>query len=230
MDLGQRFHRLVQQTFLGIPLESISASINDPELTAWWNQFLEHTPVNSLPLKRYPEYILQETFRDYRLTAKFDLIAIEPGGQGVILDWKTSVRKPSRAYLSHRMQTRVYPYLLAKAGDILNDGSPLEPSNLQMIYWFTADPEKPEFFSYSSSQFDEDQNTIQALMDEILSLEEENFNPTQDERHCRFCVYRSYCDRGVTAGDLSQLEDDDLLSDDLSGFELDFDQVGEIAF
>ena len=47
-----------------------------------------------------------------------------------------------------------------------------------------------------------------------------------DERLCRFCNYRSLCERGVEAGFLADLKDD-LEMDDL---EIDLEQIAEIEF
>ena len=44
---------------------------------------------------------------------------------------------------------------------------------------------------------------------------------------CRFCTYRSLCERG-RAGPLDLLDIEDELEDE--DFELDFDQIAEIEF
>ena len=59
----------------------------------------------------------------------------------------------------------------------------------------------------------------------------DDFPLTSDERRCKFCVYRSLCNRGVAAGSLEDWpglteEAPDLTLD--TG--LDFDQIAEIEF
>ena len=50
---------------------------------------------------------------------------------------------------------------------------------------------------------------------------------TSNEGRCRFCTYRSLCDRGVLPGHLSEFDADQAL--DLSlGFE--FEEIEEIAY
>jgi hypothetical protein len=56
-----------------------------------------------------------------------------------------------------------------------------------------------------------------------------DFPLADDERMCRFCAYRSLNDRGVEAGSLSEW-DEDYDEPDLSDFNLDVDQIGEIEF
>jgi hypothetical protein len=50
-----------------------------------------------------------------------------------------------------------------------------------------------------------------------------------DEKACLFCVYRSLCGRGGKAGDWN-LIDEDFDQDLPLSIDLDFDQIGEIAF
>ena len=47
------------------------------------------------------------------------------------------------------------------------------------------------------------------------------FSLTADEKRCAYCTYRSLCNRGVSAGSLSDLWDE---SDDEVGLSLDFEQ------
>jgi hypothetical protein len=98
-----------------------------------------------------------------------------------------------------------------------------------MIYWFTDFPEQPARFPYSQRQFDEDQTYLTRLIDEIKTIGDEDAPLTEDERRCRFCVYRSFCNRGIAAGPLSELEDLDEVEVAFE-FELDFDQVEEIEY
>ena len=66
--------------------------------------------------------------KTYRLTAHFDLIAVETD-RAVIVDWKTEQRLPTREQLLKRMQTRVYRYVLTVAQQ-------RPPGTVSMIYWF----------------------------------------------------------------------------------------------
>jgi hypothetical protein len=50
---------------------------------------------------------------------------------------------------------------------------------------------------------------------------------TEDRQKCLFCTYRSYCERGIRAGDVEQAEAE-IEAEDL--FDVNFEQIGEIAF
>jgi len=236
---GVAFHRLVHQHLLGIPRERLSLTVTNEDLRRWWQNYLDKGPAD-LPASRYPEVVLSAPVSGYRLVAKYDLIAVdsgrpadlaEPSGQGlsraVIVDWKTSLRRPSREWLGHRLQTRVYPYVLMCAGAHLNDGQPLEPKQVEMLYWFANFPTQPEHFAYDASQHEADRAYLASLIEEIESLEDEDFALTTDERHCRFCTYRSFCRRGVRAGMFGEAEDESEWDVDLG---LEFEQIAEIEY
>ena len=227
LDQGSRFHQLVHQHTLGIPLEQLSKMAQDPDLQRWWENYLHIAPFNSLPVQRLPEYTLTSSFVNYRLIAKYDLVAIEPGRQAVIMDWKTSVRKPSRSRLKERLQTRLYPFLLVEAGDHLNGGQPIQPEQVEMIYWFTDFPDEPEHFVYSQGEHQSNRAFLLQLIKEIQVLKEGQFLYTPFEKRCLFCNYRSLCNRGVQAGDWQKQEDEAEPSAENS-LEIDFYQIGEI--
>ncbi|PKO23239.1 MAG: PD-(D/E)XK nuclease family protein [Chloroflexi bacterium HGW-Chloroflexi-1] len=243
---GQAFHRLIHQHLLGLPAERLSrmvtASAADAEgsgeagrLSAWWADYLRAGPVD-LPPARHPEITLSAAVSGHRLLAKYDLIAVEPGGRAAVVDWKTSRNRPKRAWLSARLQTRVYRYLLVRAGAHLNGGGPIDPEAVTMIYWFANHPDDPETFPYDATQYRADGEYLAALIAEIASLADD-FPLTGDARRCRFCPYRSLCDRGIEAGALAPEEG----ADDAVGWAepeaeaaldttFDFEQIAEIAF
>ena len=129
--------------------------------------------------------------------------------------------------MSARLQTKVYPYVLAKGGTQLT-GAAIDPEKIEMRYWYVNRPELPEVFAYSKKQIQADEKTIQDLITEICSLGEiDDFPLTENPRHCRFCVYRSLCDRGEAAGELVE---DDFEAATIEDFDLDFDTIEEIEF
>ena len=67
----------------------------------------------------------------------------------VIYDWKTSLKKPTRQWMDHRLQTRVYPYLLAQAGNAIIGEQLVNPEQIEMIYWFVEQPKEAHIFTYS---------------------------------------------------------------------------------
>jgi hypothetical protein len=66
------------------------------------------------------------------------------------------------------------------------------------------------------------------LVSEIQAFEPGDFLRTSDHHRCKFCIYRSLCDRGDSAGLLSEF-DDDQDSQGLDDFHIDLDSIEEIA-
>jgi len=50
---------------------------------------------------------------------------------------------------------------------------------------------------------------------------------TPEERACQYCVYRSYCARGVAAGSLTEGDEE---FEPEGEIQIDFDQIAEISF
>ncbi len=224
MQQGMAFHRLAHQHTLGIPEESLSPTVTDPDLRRWWHNYLAHGP-EGLPPSRYPEVMLSAPLGDYRLVAKYDLVAVDAGQRAVIVDWKTSRRRPSRRWLTERLQTKVYPYLLVRAGAHLNGGPSLAPEQVEMVYWFAEYPDEPARFVYDTAQYEDDEAYLTSLVERIANPP---YPRTTDERRCRYCRYRSLCQRGVEAGPFDEMEETE--SDEDFGISLDFEQIAEIEY
>jgi len=230
-QLGLTFHRMVQQHLVGIPEARLTPLATDPDLERWWRNYCVYRPAELLPdTTRYPEITLTAALTERRLLAKYDLIVVQPGLRAVIFDWKTSPKRSKPATLKARLQTRVYRYLLARAGAHLNGGQLLNPTQIEMIYWFAEHPEAPVRLPYDAAQYHDDEGYLAGLIEQILSLDEDAFLPTEDERRCAYCPYRSYCDRGVQAGALG--DDETEAVEDVAELRVgfDFEQIAEIAF
>lgn len=223
MERGSLFHRLVQQYITGIPAELIQNSIADEQLLYWWHNFITHDPLAAVPSPQRAEYTLSVPWQGFRLLAKYDVLAVNAGGRAVIMDWKTSQRRTPRETLMARVQTRLYPLLLA----LRNEGKSA-PEEIFMIYWFAEFPEQPEVMFYNSVHMERDRDYIAGLIDEIQACAARGeFLLTEEQRKCAYCQYRSFCDRGTAAG---LAEDAQESTDEGDGLSLDFEQIGEIAF
>ena len=231
---GEYFHRLVQQHLIGIPAEQIARFANTPNLQRWWESFQNDQDLRGLREvssnadggvpRLYTESTLSAPLGKHRLLAKYDLIAVRDG-KAVIYDWKTYRKRPRNEWLSARMQTRVYRALLVQAGAHLNNSKPFEPEQIEMIYWFADFPEEPARFPYNSALFHRDWDNLLKLSDEVASATA--YPLTEDRQKCLFCTYRSYCERGIRAGDIEQAEAE---RDAEELFDVNFEQIGEIAF
>jgi len=231
---GEYFHRLVQQHLIGIPSEQISKLANSENLQRWWDNYLASPDLRVLKELGglYPEATLSAPLGKFRLLAKYDLIAFE-NGKAIIYDWKTYRKRPRNEWLSARMQTRVYRALLVHAGAHWNNGTPFEPEQVEMTYWFADFPTEPARFAYTSAQYKRDWDMLVKLADEIHPALRQAQDPassyplTDDRQKCAYCPYRSYCQRGIRAGDVDQAEAE-MEAEEL--FDVNFEQIGEIAF
>jgi hypothetical protein len=223
---GADFHRLAHQHSLGLDPGRLAATIHDPILERWWQTYLAFPPPDLPDPVRRAEAVIAVPVAGYRLVAKLDLLAVEPGERVVIVDWKTVLKRPSRATLARRLQTRVYRYLAVEAGADFNGGQRPQPDQVVMVYWFAEDGGAIERFPYDAGQHAADRVYLADLVAEVAAHQDPIWPLTADERQCRFCNYRSLCERGVKAGFLEEL-DEDLESPEL---EIDLEQVAEIEF
>lgn len=228
-ELGHQFHQMIHQSIIGIPESMITRQISDSDLLFWWQQFLLYNPIPELPSRRLPEFTLSASLNHYRILAKYDLLSIDPGKKIIIVDWKTSHKKPSMKNLHNRLQSRLYPFLIVYAGQALQDNIPVKSDQVEMMYWFTNEPEQPIRFIYDQAQYEEDKETITKMISEIINPTGNVFWMTEDEKKCQFCVYRSFCNRGIQAGDWNETEESIETLENMP-IQIDFDQIGEIAF
>lgn len=224
---GARFHKMVQQHLLGVPAEALAASLaDDEELARWWANYLARG-LTDLPAQRLSEITLQTHLAGRRLVAKYDLLALAPGGAAVIVDWKTGARVPSQSSLRGRMQTIVYRYVLAQAGAHLYAGELIAPERIRMDYVYVAAGGERVSFAYSAAQMRDDETLLAEM---IAAIDRADDFPLTDElRRCRFCSYRSLCDRGG-AGRLEEFDFDEYDDGDDEDIALDFDQIAEMEF
>jgi len=233
---GQVFHRLAQQVLIGLPAERLARLANTENLKRWWRNFqtnLIHLTDQNGETNLHPELTLCAPLGAYRLTAKYDLVAIQRNSgetekqesRATIYDWKTNRKRPKNEWMAARMQTRVYRSLLVAAGAHLNGGGAFAPEQIEMVYWYADFPNEPAKFRYDAAQFKRDTSALTKLVGEIASASD--YPPSADDAQCRFCVYRSYCNRGAAAGDWQNSEAEAEAEQTL---DINFEQIGEIAF
>jgi CRISPR/Cas system-associated exonuclease Cas4 (RecB family) len=242
LQLGAQFHRMIQQHLIGLDSEHLSRMTQDADLQRWWQNYLRfaENPKQKLALvgsatSSQVETTLSAFLAGFRLIAKYDAIVLAGAGENVqvtIFDWKTSSKRPPRGWLANRLQTRIYPYLVVRVGASLNQGSPIQPEQIEMHFWFANYPDNPERFHYTSSQYERDAQYLASLVQEIDNLSVDDFYLTNQDRNCRFCTYRSLCDRGIEAGMMDEAEFEQSSDGEQHPIvpTLDFDQVAEIEF
>ena len=229
---GARFHRLAQQQLVGIPEEQLTRladADSDPEIAVWMEHFLTHVP-QRLVGEKFIEISLSTIINNQRLVAKYDLILVDHDHHTMtIFDWKTSQKQPKKAWLLDRIQTRLYRFLLVQASQTLAQGQVFKPQDIAMDYWFANFPAELIRLPYDENAFQTDKVFFESLINKIKGRDESAFLKTSDIRKCRYCVYRSHCDRGTRAGDLTDFEDFNIEEDGLD-IETPFEDIPEIKF
>jgi CRISPR/Cas system-associated exonuclease Cas4 (RecB family) len=201
----------------------------------WWRNYIHSLNNGILEIifqdgnKRFEELTFSTPLEEFRLIAKYDLLIFRPDGKVIIIDWKTSQKHPKRSWLADRLQSHVYPFVLSRAASAIIGGNQVDPDQIEMIYWFTNQPELPERFSYNESSYHADTEYLSHLSSTISQISESVFPLTQDVRRCLYCTYRSLCNRGIKPGDLQRLEEWQT-QEPISEITIDYDQIGEIEF
>lgn len=208
---GIRFHLLIHQYFLGVKLERLlEVAQNDPDerVNSWFDYFLAQFH-EGLTGHCLPEFTLVASVAGHALTAKYDLLRWT-GEEVVIYDWKTSFlpvpldREKIKVRLNARMQSKVLPLVAWLTR--WPDGEQNLERKITLSYWEARDPGNPIFLPYDAQSAVLDGQVIQNLIREITTTPLEQFFQTNDERKCLHCTYRSYCQRGIRAGDYNEVD------------------------
>lgn len=204
---GVAFHRFVQQYLIGVPVAGITTlTERDEHLERWWQNFLHSFP-KPFPEPHFAETSLAGVLGGVRLMATYDLVVLTPAGKLEIYDWKAVGKPPRRDRLAARAQTIVYPYLLAKCGHfLLGRKEPVDPDTISMRYWFTERPDQMEVFSYSQTQFKEDEAWLLGKINAIAGMSPDDFKKTENEKMCGYCKYRSLCNKSFATAKFNSSE------------------------
>jgi len=222
---GTGAHDWLAREHLGIGLERAVAACEDQELVSWYRA-AQTFPRSALPTQlREAELPIVVPLGGYRLYARYDLLALDPGGQAVIVDWKTMDRVPSQRVLAERIQTRVYLFTLIAAGAVLCGGAEIDPKMASMVYWFATAPNDTVRIGYSADSFARDRDDLARLISHIATMDRSGFLRSEQQANCGACNYRTLCDRDSQSADgTMDWADDDL---DLS---LELDDIPELDY
>jgi hypothetical protein len=225
---GQQFHRLLERYYSGIPEEVLTASLQDEPLQGWWQAFKQDPPLNLPQTVLLSEVRLSVSIAGQRLVAVFDLLAIDPGQRLVIVDWKTGRYRPDREVMAQRLQTLVYPFVAAEAAAYLF-GEAVDPARVSMVYWFANYADQPHVFFHDGIKHEEIRVCLAGLIEEIVSADGAGvWDLVQSDERCKYCEYRSLCNRGVKA----VLQDELFTVDagDVDDFLFDLDDANELVY
>ncbi len=208
---GERFHQLIHQYFLGLPVED--AQIGDSQLLSWWRRFKAYEP--DLPDgDRLPELSLDVSLGKHRLNGRIDLLILSAEAAH-IFDWKTTSRPKSPIQLGQDLQSKIYLALVVQAGTILP--KPVNPDRLTLTYWYANDPSSSITVPYSQLEHRKNWQELQSIAAEIANHEpgEGEWTKTLDLKQCERCCYQILCGRSTATQDLSGWADAEV------GFSLD---------
>lgn len=214
---GIAIHRLIHQYFMGLNSDKLfrTAELYSEELTEWLKAVVSAFSLEEDECRYLSEYRLTRSLADHNVTAIYDLIIIKDN-QYTIIDWKSSARLPNRTQIMKSAQKRLFPLLMASW--INTQGIP--PESLKIIFWELNFPELSFSFPYNLNSFNEDLAWFTALSTEIQLTPYEGFCETSQPSHCRYCQYRSYCQKmdnhGLEmSGEAYDLALDSLINQDL---------------
>ena len=223
--LGAAFHRLVQQHLLRIEPSRLASAAEEAGVAAWWHAYLSDPP-RDLPPVRRAELSLSAPLGSHQLAARYDLVATEPGRRAVIVDWKTTESRPQRAQLAARLQTQAYLYVLVEASAEVNEGQPLAPEQVELVYWFANHPQQSQRFTYDSAAHTAAGRRLGSLIAGIAAVDAPEWALTSRTEHCRVCPYRTLCEQEggpVPEGAVEPEPEAETL-------DLDLEQIAEIEF
>jgi hypothetical protein len=204
---GSRFHLLMQQRQLGLPIESLVQA--DDQLQQCFAGLIAIAPhlldaaSSSDLVERSSEHRRTCSSYGYPLTVIYDLLSLEPH-QAQIVDWKTYPRPRDRQHLAPDWQTRLYPYVLAETSDY-------SPEQITMLYWFVQarDPNNGQLapqcltFHYDSDLHEQTRQDLRQLLNQLTVWLEDyhqgipfpQVNPSIGA--CPTCHFSGRCQRSL---------------------------------
>lgn len=211
---GDRFHLLMQQREMGLPIDPVLAQ--DPELQACLEQLRIRAPDlfdSTQERFRQSEHGRSLIFNAYWFTVVYDLLR-QWDDHAAIVDWKTYLRPKELPYLQHDWQTRLYLYVLVET-------TTLKPSQVDMTYWFVRarNPEtdvlEPQQvrIPYSEAIHTQTQQDLERLTNQLTRLLATSNSFPQlsiGDSKCDHCPFAVRCQRGIARStdttDLPSLE------------------------
>ncbi len=200
-ELGSRFHLLVQQQEMGLPIDSFLQA--EPQLQTWMKAFADAAP--EILASATDSYIFRESehyrslqVQNYLLTVVYDLL-IADNQKAQIFDWKTYPQPPNQRQLEQNWQTRLYTYVLAETSDYL-------PEEISMTYWFIQSQQRPQIIklNYSTAQHHQTGDKLMQLLSKLTAWLEiyycgEDFPQLPEgSKACQYCQFAKRCQRTHT--------------------------------
>ncbi|NBD17320.1 MAG: PD-(D/E)XK nuclease family protein [Cyanobacteria bacterium] len=205
LNLGNRFHRLMQQRELDLPVESILAT--DKRLATSFQALAAAAPQVVFPQpKTWRQAEHRRTFLkgNFLLIGIYDLLILSED-KAEIIDWKTYAQPPHSEILAKHWQTRLYKYLLAETSDY-------SPEQIQFTYWFIHLPQQPTAvtFSYNRSEHAKTEKELNQLLAQLNDYYQQykknktSFPQVELEKgDCLECPFKRPCQRQSKSAEIS---------------------------
>ncbi|MEM6611717.1 MAG: PD-(D/E)XK nuclease family protein [Cyanobacteria bacterium P01_C01_bin.72] len=162
MQWGSRFHLLMQQRELTLPINPLLAT--DSELDRALKALIQAAPelAPHPGVWREAEHCRTLSISNFLLTVIYDLL-IADVNQATIFDWKT-YRQPVKAKkLKQNWQTRLYLYVLVETAEY-------QPQQVRMTYWFVKSGKpKSVTIKYSEKEHQQTKQEIAALLTDLTT-------------------------------------------------------------
>ncbi|MEL6500876.1 MAG: PD-(D/E)XK nuclease family protein [Cyanobacteria bacterium J06623_1] len=162
MQWGSRFHLLMQQRELTLPIEPLLAT--DSELDHSLKALIQAAPelAPDPDIWREAEHCRTLSVDNFLFTVIYDLLIAE-ADRATILDWKT-YRQPIEAKkLKQNWQTRLYLYVLVET-------TAYQPEQVQMTYWFVKSGQpKSVAIAYNETEHQRTKQEIAALLNDLTT-------------------------------------------------------------
>ena len=199
-EWGKRFHLVLQQYQLGLPLQTLLDQ--QPDLKAAVEGLLTAAPHLFPSPGSDPVGVLSEHQRTwfeqgYGFTVVYDLLRLTPT-QAEIIDWKTYQHPPSLGQLRRHWQTRLYCYGLVATSDWL-------PEQITITYWFippdpAATGARPRCLRipYNQVEHQRTQGELQRLCQRLATLQAQGGDFSQvapEAGECQRCPFALRCQR-----------------------------------
>lgn len=198
--LGSKFHLLMQQREMGLPIDGILA--DDPQLSAWIQDFGEVAPEIFAPnldpqIFRESEHYRTLQVDAYLFTVIYDLLILDPH-RAQIIDWKTYPQPPSKRRLENSWQTKLYLFALAQTTNY-------PPENISMTYWFFQTGTKPtcSTIKYSRTLHEQIKRKLNRLLGQLTeyfaayNAQKQFPQVPEGSKLCHECVFANRCDRAI---------------------------------
>lgn len=198
---GARFHLVLQQWLLDLPVGSVLAE--ETQLQQWLMAFQAAAPqILDAEAQQQPESDRTLEFAGYLLTVRYDLLLLG-NHHAKILDWKTYPRPQSARWLEQNWQTRLYPFVLAETSAYL-------PEQISMVYWFfqteeaTATPQSLTF-QYNTSKHEQTRQELMGLLNQLshwlnrYQAGEPFPQVGWGSSQCEVCSFAARCGRAIAS-------------------------------